>query len=302
MNRVRLLPIVIVAASGLLVLKSAELVTSGQEFFASTPKPRATREEDLPSFARALARHRFTPPDDQVITGSVPGAKKDEAKKDEAKKDEAKKDDSKKAGAKPDPKAAPKPEANPAQVAQASQAVPPPLPQGASPSERALLERLQERRGSLDDRARELEMRENLLKAAEKKVDGRIGELKEVEDRLSATARAEKEEADRQMKSIVIMYETMKPKDAARVFDRLNLGVLVPIATAMNPRKMSEVLAVMSPEAAERLTVALAAKSREGSAVAAAPLAQQAPGELPRIDQPAAAPAAAPARPQQPRR
>jgi flagellar motility protein MotE (MotC chaperone) len=283
MNRVRLLPIVIVAASGLLVLKFAELVTSGQDFFASAPKPKVTREEDLPPFARALARHRFTPPDEQVITGSVPGAKKDESKKDEAKKAAAK------------PEAAPKPEEKPAQMAQAA---PQPLPQGASPSERALLERLQERRGNLDERARELEMRENLLKAAERKVDGRIGELKEVEDRLSAGARAEKDEADRQMKTIVIMYESMKPKDAARVFDRLSIGVLVPIANAMNPRKMSEVLAAMTPEAAERLTVALAARSREGQTPAAASAAVQAPGELPRIDQPGAAP---PARPQ-PRR
>jgi flagellar motility protein MotE (MotC chaperone) len=275
MNRVRLLPIVIVAASGLLVLKSAELLTSGREFFVATPKPKVTREEDLPQFARALARHRFTPPpEDQVITGSVQGGKKDETRKDEAKREETKKDD---------PKTATKPdEQRPVQSAQAAQ----PLPQTTSPSERAVLERLQERRGSLDERARELEMRENLLKAAERKVDGRIGELKEVEDRISAGARAEKEEADRQMKTIVIMYETMKPKDAARVFDRLNIAVLVPIATAMNPRKMAEVLAVMSPEAAERLTVALASRVPGGGAPVAS-AAQQAPGELPRIDQPA---------------
>jgi flagellar motility protein MotE (MotC chaperone) len=133
-------------------------------------------------------------------------------------------------------------------------------------------------------------MRENLLRAAEKKVDGRIGELKEVEDRISAGARAEKEEADKQMKAIVIMYETMKPKDAAKVFDRLNISVLMPIATAMNPRKMAEVLAVMSPEAAERLTVALAARTRETAAVPA-PAAAAPQGELPRIDQPPARPA-----------
>jgi flagellar motility protein MotE (MotC chaperone) len=45
------------------------------------------------------------------------------------------------------------------------------------------------------------------------------------------------------------------------VFDRLDLKVLVPVVNAMNPRKMSEVLAAMSPEAAERLTVELAKPS-----------------------------------------
>ena len=58
------------------------------------------------------------------------------------------------------------------------------------------------------------------------------------------------------------MYEAMKPKDAARVFDRLGLDVLVPVVQQMNPRKMSEVLAAMSPDRAEKLTVALATATR----------------------------------------
>jgi flagellar motility protein MotE (MotC chaperone) len=290
MNRVRLLPIVIVAASGLFVLKTADFVTSGQTLFSQAPARKITREEDLPQFARALARHRFIPPaaEEAEITGSVP-AKKDDAKKDDVTKAEA--DDKK-----PPMTVQAQAQAQ-ARAAGQVQNTPPvqPLPQNASASERAILERLQERRGAIDDRAKELELRENMLKAAERKVDGRLGELKEVEDRISAGARAEKEEADKQMKTIVIMYETMKPKDAAKVFDRLNLAVLVPIVTAMNPRKMSEVLAVMTPDAAERLTVALANRSREGSQPAQAS-ATAPQGELPRIDQAPAA--AAPQRPQ----
>jgi flagellar motility protein MotE (MotC chaperone) len=291
MSRVRLLPIVIVAASGLFVLKAAHLITSGHEFFSPAPPKKITRFEDLPAFARGLARHRGAlPQDDSDITGSV------QAKKDDPKKDEPKKDDPKKA----DPRKPDAQKAEPDKPQQMAQAAPPPLPTSASPSERAILERLQERRGVIDERQREIELRENMLKAAERKVDGRIGELKEIEDRLSAGARAEKEEADKQMKTIVIMYESMKPKDAAKVFDRLNISVLVPIVTAMNPRKMSEVLAAMSPEAAEKLTVALAARSQTGGQPA--PTAANAPqGELPRIDQ---APPAAPVqpRPAQPRR
>ncbi len=289
MSRVRLLPIVIVAASGLFVLKAAELITSGQALFAQGPQKKIVREEDLPAFARALARHRFVQPSgDPEITGSVPG--KQDGKKEDGKKEQAKKEQAMK------PEAAEKPQ-QVAQAAPAAQPPPPPLP--TSPSERAILERLQERRGAIDDRARELELRENMLKAAERKVDNRLGELKEVEDRLTATARAEKEEADKQMKTIVIMYESMKPKDAAKVFDRLNIGVLVPIVTAMNPRKMSEVLAAMTPEAAEKLTVALAARSQSGGGAAPMAAANAPQGELPRIDQ---APAVGQVRPAQPRR
>ena len=77
------------------------------------------------------------------------------------------------------------------------------------------------------------------------------------------------------------MYETMKPKEAARVFEKLDLTVLVPVVNAMNPRKMSEVLAAMSPESASRLTVELSNRGKRIAATSGAPLP---PGELPGID------------------
>ena len=134
--------------------------------------------------------------------------------------------------------------------------------QPVSPAEKAILERLGERRGEIESRMRELEIRERLLDTAEKRLDGRAGDLKAIEDKNStATPKPAVEEA-KAIKNLVIMYEAMKPKDAARVFDRLGLEVLVPVVQQMNPRKMSEVLAAMAPERAEKLTVALATSSR----------------------------------------
>jgi flagellar motility protein MotE (MotC chaperone) len=60
------------------------------------------------------------------------------------------------------------------------------------------------------------------------------------------------------LKSLVMMYENMKAKDAAKIFDRLDLKILVQVSTLINPRRMSDIMAQMSPEAAERLTVELA--------------------------------------------
>ena len=135
-----------------------------------------------------------------------------------------------------------------------------PLEQGKvnSPGERAVLERLQDRRQELDSRMRDLEMRETLLKAAEKRLDAKVSELKDVEARVNtAMGNRDKAEADR-FKAIVTMYENMKAKDAARIFDRLDQKILVDVSQQMKPAKMSEILAQMSPEAAERLTVELA--------------------------------------------
>ena len=58
------------------------------------------------------------------------------------------------------------------------------------------------------------------------------------------------------------MYENMKPRDAAKIFDRLEVGVLIEMASLINPRSMSEILAQMSAERAEQLTVELASRAK----------------------------------------
>jgi flagellar motility protein MotE (MotC chaperone) len=148
---------------------------------------------------------------------------------------------------------------------------PPPSPGGTvipidntdhptSPAERAILEHLQTRRQELDARAREIDIRDSLVKEAERRLDARASELKDIEARITA-ATQKKEEADAaRLKGLIVMYENMKPKDAAKVFDRLDLKVLIDLASTMNPRRMSDIMAQMQPENAERLTVELANK------------------------------------------
>jgi flagellar motility protein MotE (MotC chaperone) len=113
---------------------------------------------------------------------------------------------------------------------------------------------------------RELDIRENLLKATEKRIEARI---KELEESFGGNPQKKKEEAEaalsKNLKSLVVMYENMKAKDAAKIFDRLELGLLAMIANQINPRRMSDILAQMSPEVAERLTVELANKATGSS-------------------------------------
>ena len=159
----------------------------------------------------------------------------------------------------------------------------PPMPEPVSPTERALLEKLAARRDALRQKTDELELRERVLGEAERKLEAGVGDLKKAEEK--AQGAPERDDAAKQgLKNIVTMYESMKPKDAARVFDRLGHEVLVPIVLAMNPRKMAEVLAVMQPEAAERLTIALANRARGAPAPQAQASAGLPPNELPAVD------------------
>jgi flagellar motility protein MotE (MotC chaperone) len=141
-----------------------------------------------------------------------------------------------------------------------------------SPAERAVLERLVERRNELEARAKELEAREAVVLAAEKRLESRVAHLKQLEAKINDMVRAKDEGEAARVKNLVTMYENMKPKDAARVFDRLDMKVLLDVATQINPRRMSDILAQMSPEAAERLTVELATRAKD-----------KPPAELPKI-------------------
>jgi flagellar motility protein MotE (MotC chaperone) len=133
-----------------------------------------------------------------------------------------------------------------------------------SPSERAILERLQERRQELDSRNREIELRESLLQAAEKKFESRANELRDLESSAGGALQRKEEVEARRLHNLVTMYENMKAKDAARIFDRLEMRILIEVASQMNPRRMSDILGSMSPEAAERLTVELANRATAG--------------------------------------
>lgn len=146
-----------------------------------------------------------------------------------------------------------------------------------SAGERAVLESLNQRRQELEARARELDLRENLLAATEKRVEARLAEIKETEARINATVHKKDEAEAARFKSLVSMYENMKAKDAAKIFDRLDMRVLLELASQINPRRMSDILAQMSPDVAERLTGEIAARSGAVEKPAATP-------DLPKIE------------------
>jgi flagellar motility protein MotE (MotC chaperone) len=225
-RNIRVLPVVLVAIFGLAVLKIAGLVLDGGYVFDY--RPGATK----PSWAQETINfpgRRYA--DTSDITGSVD--KEKEKPMEEAKPD----------------------------VAKAETTSQMESPAAVSASERAILERLQARRQELEARAREIDIRESLLKAAEKRAEGRVEELKAIESRISGAAQQKADEDAARFKGIITMYEGMKPKDAAKVFDRLEMSVLFEIASHIAPRKMSDILGQMQPEVAERLTVEMARRA-----------------------------------------
>jgi flagellar motility protein MotE (MotC chaperone) len=127
-----------------------------------------------------------------------------------------------------------------------------------SPAEIEVLQKLSERRGELERRAAELAQREVLLQAAEKRMDEKIVKLQSLEKDISGTVAKQDEDNDARVKSLVKIYETMKPREAARIFEQLDMPVLLSVLENMREMKAAPVLAAMDPVKAKAVTLALA--------------------------------------------
>ena len=137
---------------------------------------------------------------------------------------------------------------------------------GLTKTEFEVLEGLAKRREALEARDRDMDLRENLLAVAEKRVRESIAELKELEAKISAMLERQENSKERDVRSLVKIYENMKPKDAARIFDQLDLPVLLDVAQRMKEAKLAPVLAVMDSGRAQKVTVELASRRNLGSA------------------------------------
>src|SRR5437763_3494553 len=176
---IRVIPVVLVAVFGLAVLKVAGLVLEGGYVFDYRPN------SGKPSWAQETFNFPGAPKSDPSdVTGSVHGA----------------------------PEEAPMP---------ADPWTEPPKPDGVvvypeqtqqvSPSERAILERLQARRQEIETRAREIDIRESLLKSAEKRIESKVEELKATEARITTATGQKAETEAARMKGLITTYEGMKP-------------------------------------------------------------------------------------------
>lgn len=132
---------------------------------------------------------------------------------------------------------------------------------GLSPYEIQVLRSLSERRGEIDAREAALDTREQTIAAAEIRLSEQINELQTLESDIQSLIGELDEKNDAQLASLVKWYETMKPKDAARIFDTLNDSLLLTLADRMKPAAMAAILADMSSERARTLTQLMAQKT-----------------------------------------
>ncbi len=152
-------------------------------------------------------------------------------------------------------------------------------------SELDLLQKLAGRRGELDRWERNIQIKEQVLNATEKRINDRIVQIEAMKQQVAELLALYNEKEDAKIRSLVKIYENMKPKEAARIFDEVEMPILLLVIDKMSEKKAAPILAQMEPKKAKQITVELAEQRRYSTA---------------KINPGAAAPSAAPPVPAKP--
>lgn len=126
-----------------------------------------------------------------------------------------------------------------------------------SQSEILILQELAERREALDMRSKEIDKKAIQLKVAEDEIDKKIVQLKEYETKLTKLVNEYNTKEKEKISSLAKLYSTMKPKDAARIFNTLELHILIPLLKEMKPSVSSAIISQMDAQKAKAVTTEL---------------------------------------------
>ena len=147
-----------------------------------------------------------------------------------------------------------------------------------SDAEKTVLLELRQRRQDLESRESVVAARESMLTAAERKVGARVEELQTLQKRLEGLETGRQQREDASWQGLVRLYEAMKPREAAVIFNDLALPTLLQVMDRMKDAKAALVVAAMNPDKARELTTQLARLRLNRENPASAPRATPAGG------------------------
>ncbi len=127
-----------------------------------------------------------------------------------------------------------------------------------SPSEVLILQELANRRKQLDQREKEISIKENSLNVIEANIHEKILTLQQLQEKLKFVLSQYEMKEDEKIKSLVKVYEAMKPADAAKIFEKLEMPILLSVSSHMKEAKLAMIFSKMDPSLAKELTIELA--------------------------------------------
>ncbi|WP_171124133.1 MULTISPECIES: MotE family protein [unclassified Ruegeria] len=129
------------------------------------------------------------------------------------------------------------------------------------PGAQELLTALLRREEALKDREAALQVKEKALSIADRAVASRLVALQEAEENLREMLAYAEKAAETDLTHLTDVYQSMKPKDAAALFETMDTGFAAGFLSRMPPDAAAGVLAGLSPEAAYTISVIMAGRN-----------------------------------------
>lgn len=127
-----------------------------------------------------------------------------------------------------------------------------------SEAQLSLFNDLIERRQDLEKRQTELEKKSNILSAAEKSITEKLDKLADFKQEIQSLLKSYSDQENAKLDSLVKIYQSMKPQDAAKIFEQLDMDVILKIIDRMKESKAAPILSNMDPKIAKDITLNLA--------------------------------------------
>lgn len=122
----------------------------------------------------------------------------------------------------------------------------------------AIKDDLKQRDKAAAERARALELRERIVNATQARLKAQMATANPAAATAGGGMTGAPDAANEQYITLARIYQAMKPADAARVLEQLDIKVQTGIARQMRERSTAAIMGKMTPEAAGKLSMALA--------------------------------------------
>ena len=135
-------------------------------------------------------------------------------------------------------------------------------PRSLTPEEINVFSKLSERKKQLDLREAELSKLEEELQKQKAELDKKLQQLETTRREIASTLKTRVEADGEKVDKLVQMYSNMKPQQAAKVIETLNEDLAVGVLDKMKKKNAADVLNVMDPKKARKLSEILAGYKR----------------------------------------
>ena len=132
------------------------------------------------------------------------------------------------------------------------------LDQGFNEYEIEVLQNLSKRRKELEAYNKKLNNKESILESTEKKLSVKMEELKKMEKRINDLMDSLDAKSSTRIKSLAKIYESMRPAEAAKIFNELEMPVLLEIVRNMRESKVAPIIAQMNSHKAKEVSLEFA--------------------------------------------